>query len=218
MTNFGNFARFGLAASVLTFALGVSAQSYPTGGVSPGGASSQTSPTGTPGATNRIDAYDATHSATASSQKEMDKAFVRKMIMGNHSEIDAGNLAVQKASSDEVKKFGQKMVDDHTMLLNDMTKLADDLHIKAPQTAPAKDKAMAAKLSAMSGTDFDKAYVKDMVKDHENDVAEVRKESHDAEIPQVKDAAIKALPILEGHLNMIKGIQKDMMGGSASTK
>ena len=193
--------RQALASTVMTFALGLSAQAYPQ----PSG--------GNPGM-NRADPGDAIHSATA--QKEIDKEFVQKMIMGNHSEIDAGNLAVQKASSDEVKKFGQKMVDDHTMLLNDLTKLADELHIKAPQSASSKDKAMAAKLSAMSGDAFDRAYVKDMVMDHKKDVAEVQKESTSAAIPEVKDAAVKALPVIQTHLEIIQGIQKNMM--SASTK
>jgi putative membrane protein len=76
---------------------------------------------------------------------------------------------------------------------------------------------MAAKLSALSGDTFDRAYVKDMVKDHEEDVAEVKKESSAASIPEVKDAANSALPIIQGHLEMIRGIQKNM-SSSASTK
>lgn len=227
MTNVGTVARVSLSASILIFALGMNAQSNPPGGVPPpnvppSGAASQNSAPATPGSAGtgssmgHMDADDMHSSAT--SQKEMDKQFVRKMIMGNHAEIDAGNLAVQKASSDDVKKFGQKMVDDHTMLLNDLNKVAENLHIKAPQAASAKDKAMAAKLSAMSGDAFDRAYVKDMVKDHEKDVAEVKKETNSASIPEVKDAATKALPVIQSHLEMIQGIQKNMMSGSASTK
>lgn len=197
------------ATAVVAFAMGVSAQSYPQP-ANPGMAGSN------PGM-GRMDTSDAMHSSTA--QKETDKDFVRQMIMGNHSEIDAGNLAVQKASNEEVKKFGQKMVDDHTMLLDDLTRLAEELQIKAPQAASSKDKAMAAKLSAMSGDAFDRAYVKDMVKDHEKDVAEVKKEANSAAIPEVKDAATKALPVIQGHLEMIQGIQKNMMaGGRASTR
>jgi len=209
MAIFTPILRLSCATAVMAFALGVSAQTYPQP-ANPGLAGSN------PGV-NRTNTNDALYSATA--QKETDKDFVRQMIMGNHSEIDAGNLAVQKASNEEVKKFGQKMVDDHTMLLNDLTKLADELHIKAPQAASSKDKAMAAKLSAMSGDAFDRAYVKDMVKDHEKDVAEVKKEANSAAIPEVKDAATKALPVIQGHLEMIQGIQKNMAaGGSASTK
>jgi putative membrane protein len=118
-----------------------------------------------------------------------------------------------------VKSFAQKMVDDHTVMLNDMNKVADDLHIKAPQSASGKDKAEAAKLSALSGSAFDSAYVKAMVKDHKKDVAELTQESNSASIPEVKDAATKALPVVKGHLEMIQGIEKNMASsGSASVR
>jgi putative membrane protein len=176
-------------------------------------------PPNTPDSAGATDAM-GNASTGMGSQQAMDKDFVRKMIMGNHAEIDAGNLALQKSSNDDVKKFAQKMVTDHTAMLDDMTRLAEQLQIKAPQAASPKDKAEAAKMSALSGSAFDNAYVKAMVKDHKKDVSELKNESSNASIPPVKDAASKALPIVQSHLDMIEGIQKNMTSasGSASTK
>jgi putative membrane protein len=219
MTNSGIVARFGAAAAVMTIAFGLSAQmNHPT--VPPGGSTSPNSTSGIGSQPNGMGSDNPMMTPTASmaAQKDADKEFVRKAIMGNHAEIDAGNLALQKSSNADVKKFAQKMVDDHTAMLNDMNKVADDLHIKAPQTASGKDKAEAARMSALSANAFDSAYVKAMVKDHKKDVAELTKESRGASIPEVKDAATKALPIVEGHLDMIEGIEKSMASSGNSAK
>src|SRR5258707_15546610 len=49
-----------------------------------------------------------------------DKMFLRKAAQGGLAEVQLGHLAVQKAGSQEVKDFGQKMVADHTALNNEM--------------------------------------------------------------------------------------------------
>jgi putative membrane protein len=193
----------------MTMAFGLSAQMYPN-------------PNANPGAGSQPNGMGPMATATdnmATAQRDADKEFVQKAIMGNRAEVDAGNLALQKSNNADVKSFAQKMVDDHTAMLNDMNKVAEELHIKAPQSASRKDKAEAAKMSAMSGSAFDSAYVKAMVKDHKKDVAELTKESNSASIPEVKDAATKALPVVKGHLEMIQGIEKNMASsGSASAK
>jgi putative membrane protein len=91
--------------------------------------------------------------------------------------VKLGKLATQKASSEDGKKFGQKMV---------------------PGEMNAKDKATVNRMSALSGAAFDKAYVKDMVLDHKNDVA------------AVKDFAGKTLPTLQEHLKMIQDINSKL--------
>jgi putative membrane protein len=206
MTNSGIVARLGAAAAVMMMAFGLSAQMYPNSNSNPG-------------AGNQPNGVGPMADNMATAQRDADKEFVQKAIMGNRAEVDAGNLALQKSNNADVKSFAQKMVDDHTVMLNDMNKVADDLHIKAPQSASGKDKAEAAKLSALSGSAFDSAYVKAMVKDHKKDVAELTQESNSASIPEVKDAATKALPVVKGHLEMIQGIEKNMASsGSASVR
>jgi len=48
--------------------------------------------------------------------KSPDKMFLHKASMGGFAEVQLGQLAAQKGNSDEVRKFGQKMVDDHSAL------------------------------------------------------------------------------------------------------
>src|SRR5271170_3008488 len=53
-----------------------------------------------------------------------DKIFLRLAAEGGIAEVKFGQLAVQKGSTDEVKAFGQKMVDDHTKLNLEMAQVA----------------------------------------------------------------------------------------------
>ena len=45
-----------------------------------------------------------------------DREFVEKAMMGGMTEVELGKLAQQKGTSDAVKQFGQRMVDDHSFL------------------------------------------------------------------------------------------------------
>src|SRR5580704_9674118 len=75
---------------------------------------SQTAPTPQPGVSPMDQAntgQDPTSTAVLA-----DKAFVRKALEGGMTEIQLGQLALQKSSNDDVKQFAQKMIDDHTKL------------------------------------------------------------------------------------------------------
>ena len=67
-------------------------------------------------------------------QVMQDKMFLRKAAEGGIAEVKLGELAVQKASSDDVKAFAQKMVEDHTRMNNDMAQLADSMGVMLPKS------------------------------------------------------------------------------------
>jgi putative membrane protein len=149
---------------------------------------------------------ETTGSTAASSGKQSagmgntDTAFVEKAARGGLAEVELGQLAVQKASSQEVKEFAQRMVDDHTKANEQLKQVAAQEHIDLPQQPNAKDKATKARLEKLSGERFDKAYMNDMVKDHQKDVAEFERESKMAKDPGVKSFAEQTLPTLRDHL------------------
>jgi putative membrane protein len=133
-----------------------------------------------------------------------DTAFAMKAAQGGMAEVKLGQLAVEKASSPDVKAFGQKMVDDHTKLNDQMKQVATTENMTLPTDIDAKDQAEYDKLSKLSGAEFDKAYMKSMVKDHTEDVKEFQKEANSGKDPQLKHLASTALPILQSHLQMAK--------------
>jgi len=131
-----------------------------------------------------------------------DKAFVREAAIGGMAEVDLGNLAKEKASSADVKSFGDRMVTDHGKANDELKQWAEQNKVTLPTEIDAKHKAMHDRLSKLSGDAFDKAYMKDMVADHKADVAKFRTESKSAHNADLKAWAGKTLPTLEDHLKL----------------
>ena len=173
----------------------------------PGGTEPGRSPIGQPDAT----------SSNSLDHSMMDKAFVRKAIEGGLAEVQLGQLALQKSQNGDVKQFAQKMVDDHTQMGDQMKIVAVKVDVKPPTSPSKKDKAMIAKLEALSGPDFDKAYIKTMVKDHQQDEKDFKEESQLATIPEVKEAAMAGEHVINSHLQMIEQLAQNN-GGVASSK
>ena len=77
--------------------------------------------------------------------------------------------------------------------------LSAEKNVTLPKGLDSKDQALYERLSKLSGQQFDKTYMSEMVKDHKADIAEFQKATHSND-PQVKDFASKTLPTLEDHL------------------
>jgi putative membrane protein len=88
-----------------------------------------------------------------------DKKFLKEAMQGGMAEVEFGQLASQKAQSADVKQFGQKMVDDHTKLNDQLKPAASQLGITPPASLNMKHKAISTKLNKLSGDSFDIAYI-----------------------------------------------------------
>ncbi len=145
-----------------------------------------------------------------------DRKFMDKAAQGGMAEVELGQLAQQNGQSAEVKAFGKRMVDDHSKANDQLKQLAAEKGVALPTGLDAKDQALKDKLSKLQGAAFDKAYMKDMVADHKQDVAEFKKESSAAHDPQLKQWASQTLPTLESHLQEAEKIAPTT--GSAMSK
>jgi putative membrane protein len=148
--------------------------------------------------------YDQQSRANAS--KADDRHFMKEAAEDGLAEVELGQLAADKGSSPEVKKFGQRMVKDHTEANDQLKQVASQKGVTLPSSPSAKDKATKNKLSNLSGDAFDKAYMADMVKDHKKDVAAFQQESENGQDPDIKQFASKTLPTLQDHLKQAKSI------------
>jgi putative membrane protein len=142
----------------------------------------------------------------AQAASDDDKYFVEAAMKGGMAEVDLGQLAVKKGVSEDVKQFGQHMVDDHTRMGEKMKAVAGEIGVKPPDMTSASDMALKAKLELLSGDAFDKAYISAMVKDHEDDLADFKKEAATGSSPAVKNAARDGETIVARHLAMIRKI------------
>jgi putative membrane protein len=133
-----------------------------------------------------------------------DEAWVMKVAQGGMAEVELGKLAAEKGSTDAVKKFGQRMADDHSKANDELKALASQKKIALPSELGADDKALRDRLVKLSGPAFDRAYMTAMVSDHVKDVNEFKLEAHRGTDPDVKAWAAKTLPTLEDHLRMAR--------------
>ena len=140
--------------------------------------------------------------------KSSDATFALKAAQGGVAEVKLGQLAVEKASSPEVKSFAQKMIDDHSKANEKLKTAAGKSRMTLPATMNAKDQALYNKLSGLSGAAFDHAYMKAMVKDHENDIKEFQSESNKGANPDMKRFASDTLPTLQEHLELAKSTEQ----------
>jgi putative membrane protein len=150
------------------------------------------------------------HSGHRSGAMTSDQKFVMEAAMGGMAEVELGRLAAQKGASDEVRQFGQRMVDDHSKANEELMRVASGKGWTPPAALDAKHQAEMQRLSAMSGERFDKEYVKMMVKDHKKDVGEFQKEAGRGTDADVKAFASSTLPTLQEHLQMIQRINDKM--------
>jgi putative membrane protein len=148
-----------------------------------------------------------------SGKKNADAKFMMMAAMSDMNEIGLSNVALQKSQNEEVKRMAQMIIDDHTKASEELKSLAMSKGVTLPADMDSKHKMMMDKLSAMSGADFDKMYIKAMVKDHEKAVKLFQKESMNGKDADAKAFAAKQLPVLQGHLTMAQSMMNGMMKG-----
>ena len=170
-----------------------------------GGASPSTPQQGTQPGVSPLDQTTTTQN-NPTEQQMVDNSFVRKALQGGLAEVQFGQLALQKSSNDDVKQFAQRMVNDHTKLGDEMKQIAQQLKVKVPDSPSGKDKSAINKLQALNGDDFDKAYIKDMVKAHQQDEKDFKTEANNTANPAIKQVASQGVQVIGEHLQMIQQI------------
>ncbi len=167
---------------------------------------------------NANSASGAGASTGSSSLSKSDEKILKEMAQANIDEIGAAKLAQSKSQNDQVKSFAQQMIDDHTKALNDVQQVAQQKGVTLPTEPDAKHKAMTAKLEAMTGAAFDKAYMSQAgVSDHKAVHGKLMSAEKKAKDADVKGLAEKMLPVVEQHLKSAEQ-DKSAMAGTKSGK
>jgi putative membrane protein len=135
-----------------------------------------------------------------------DQSFVESIFKSDAVEVQLGQLAQQKSQSDDVKQFGQKMVDNRTKLDEQLQPIATKLDVQKPKEPSKKDRQLIARLESLSGPQFDEEYIKVVVKDNQQDVKDFKNEAESAQDPNLQQAAKSDAPILAQHLQAAEQI------------
>jgi putative membrane protein len=202
---FSMISRFGIAAlslGMLSLAGGAMAQMYGAGGAPNKAAPQGTPVTGTgeekewPGAhTTDKSPLDKPAPTTAAALSATDKTFMMNAAKGGMMEVEWGKWAGQNGQNPDVKKFGNRMVTDHSKANNEL------MGIAAKKGVKLKSEKMKGKWTS------DKDYMDMMVKDHQKDLAEFQNEAKSGSDPDVKKFAANTAKIIQGHLKMAQQTQ-----------
>jgi putative membrane protein len=137
-----------------------------------------------------------------------DTNFILAAAQGGMTEVKLGELAATNGMRDDVKEFGQMMVKDHTAINDDLKALAAQKGVTLPDSLDAQHQAMVDKMAALTGSGFDDAYIKGMIKAHQEDARVFKAEftaTHDSDIERFLDQSI---PVVEMHLKNVTAMQK----------
>ncbi len=160
------------------------------------------------GTAKSMDSLKNNAGTTMIDQKATD--FINDAATGGMMEVELGNMATQKASSQRVKDFGKMMVDDHTKVNDNLKNICSQKNIDLPASITPDQRKDIDKLSKKTGSAFDKEYVNMMVDDHKKDIDAFKKAEMDVNDNDIKTFITNTLPVLQKHLDSIQAIKASM--------
>jgi putative membrane protein len=132
-------------------------------------------------------------------------SFLGDAVEDSRAEVQVSQLALQKSQRQDVKEFAQRMVKDHSALIQRIESLAREKHVKLPDGTTLVQKASYEKLAHTDG-DFDKDYMDHNVSDHQDDIKKFGEQANSGKDAEVKALAAETLPKLQEHLKLAKAL------------
>lgn len=188
-------------------------QQQPAGADSGAGTSGLTggAPAGTSGATSDQSGAAAQAGARYGQQAgeqmametDPDKRFLQMAAVGNMLDVQAAQIAQQKAQSQDVKQLAQHIMDDHQKAQQDIQQTAQKTGVQIPQQLPHMMQNQLQEFSQLQGDEFDKRYVSAIKAAHAAAISKCSDEAKIAKNDDIKQLAQKMLPTLQAHGQMI---------------
>lgn len=158
----------------------------------------------------------ATAEDKASASAPNDAQIAMIVVVADTVDVNYGKLAVEKTRNQAVKEFAETMVRDHSAVNDKAIALVKKLGVtpEASDTSESLEsngKKELAKLKALTGAAFDKAYVDNEVSYHEAVIGLLDKTL----IPNTRNAELKSLlesgrPIFVAHLEHAKKLRASL--------
>jgi len=155
---------------------------------------------------------------SSSKLSSSDSGFIKEAAQGGMMEVELGKAAQDKASNEKVKDFGKRMEQDHSKANDELKKIASDKGVQLSSDLDKKHKSTLDKLTKLSGAEFDRQYMRDMVSDHKEDVKKFQNEADKGKDADVKKFASQTLPTLKEHLQLAESTADAVKSSGKSTK
>lgn len=139
-----------------------------------------------------------------------DSDFAVDAANDNITEVELGKLAIKNGKDKKVKNFGVMMVKDHGKANAKLMILSKAKNLNLSTIPDSSGRKLIVELSKKTGNEFDKAYITIMIADHQEGVKKFADASSRLQDPDLKNYAIKTLPVLQKHLDAINAIHDSM--------
>ena len=140
---------------------------------------------------------------------DTDAEFVKHTANVGMLEVELGRYASQHAADPGVRAFGERMVSDHGRANAELAAIAKRQGLAVPGAMDEKHSAELAKLTKLRGSEFDEAYMDEMVDGHESTVEAFQDQATEGRT-EVDRFAAKTLPTLKDHLTQARAIQESL--------
>ncbi|HEX8570188.1 MAG TPA: DUF4142 domain-containing protein [Caulobacteraceae bacterium] len=143
--------------------------------------------------------------------------FAARTALNDMYEVEAGRLALERTGDNDVKRFAQMMVDDHSRTSNEVRAMIAQQAVQAelPSQLDAENRARVDALTAAAPADFDQRYIDQQIAAHESALALLKDYARGGDNQAFRDWASRTAPAIENHLQMARGLKRAPAGDSA---
>jgi putative membrane protein len=139
-------------------------------------------------------------------------AFVEAAASSDMFEIESSRMALSMSRNPAVRNFAQMMIDHHTRMTGELATAAraDGLAPPPPQLLPQHQAALQ-RLQSAGVNGFDSAYKAEQIAAHQEALTLHSSYARDGDRPALRDAASRAVPIVQMHLGQAQSLPDAMM-------
>lgn len=137
-----------------------------------------------------------------------DENWLMTSISGDRFEIAGGKIALGRANTPQAKALARRLISDHTKSLHDAIEVAERWGMTPPPAATPSEQWELNRLKNMRRPQFDVQYAVLEVKDHHQDIEETGFEAREGQAWDVRQEALKDLPMLNTHLRLAEALVK----------
>ena len=131
-----------------------------------------------------------------------DDRFVARTSQANLAEVQMSAWAKEHALSDEVRVFASKVLNDHTVLADELRSLAAKQGATPVSDLDPKDAAELDHMKILEPNLLDREYMREVMKWHQKEAEAFKREVESGKDPGLRYWAYQTLPKIEAHIKL----------------
>ena len=147
---------------------------------------------------------------TEQMREAADQIFANAVAQQSMTEVELGKLAASNAASDAVKEYAVQMTESNTKVNQRLKRVAAKGNVTISAALDPKSQARVDKLAKLTGSDFDRAFVKDQIQSGDKILRAYEQELQNGSDPGLKMLATRSTPFMQKQLQAAKDLEKSL--------